>query len=264
MVGFAARGNRRSESRCGFGAEVAFRPGSAADGFLPRDASAPAGRLDRSARAAAPSGFASCFGAEVCSAPAVRPAVRRTRRGRVGSWRSSPSCTSRPTSCPSVMCGSTCESSPLSCSSPRWHSSSITALSSQRPPLSARTRSAGTAISGSTSASICITCRVLLPAASCTSAFRAETSSSGAGFRSGGGTSAGTDAADPLRRTAAPAAAPLLRAARARSRSRRSKAACNCAAASSVSDPSRSRSRAPSTCAQSFMALIRRHAAASL
>ena len=51
---------------------------------------------------------------------------------------------------------------------------------------------------------------------------------------------------------------------RTRSRSRRSKAACNCAAASSVSEPSRSLSRAPSTCAQSFMALIRRHAAASL
>ena len=239
-----------------FGAEAARR--SASDCILPGNASAPAGCVDRSARAAAPCGFASGFGAEVCSALAVRPAVRRARRGRRGSWRSSPSFTSRPTSCPSVMCGLMWDSSPLSCSSPRWHSSSITAFTSQRPPLSARIRSAGTTRSGSTSDSICITCRVLFPAASFTSAFRADASSSG------GGTSAGADGADPLGFTAAPTPASPPRAARVRSRSRRSKAACNCAAASSVSEPSRSRSRAPSTCAHSFMALIRRHAAAAL
>ena len=226
------------------------------------------------AGAASPAARTSCFGAEVRSAPAVRlPTGRRTRRGgRAGSCRSSPSLTSRPTSCPSGMCGSTCDSSPLSCSRPRWHSASMTALSSQRSASSGRTRSAGAARSGSTSASIRMTSREPLPTASSTSAFRAERSSSG------GGAIAGAAGGEPLGCLAGPAAITALgagsalvagapRAARLRCRSRRSrrsKADCNCAAASSVSEPSRSRSRVPATCAHSFMAPILRYVAPSL
>ena len=135
----------------------------------------------------------------------------------------------------------------------------MTAFSSQRPSLRGRTLSAGTANAGSTAASICITWRVLLPTACSTSAFRADTSSTGAGFRCG--VRAG---AAPFGFVADPIPDPTPRVRCARSRSRRSKAACNCAAASSVSEPSRSRSRAPSIRAHSFMALIRRHAEASL
>ena len=62
----------------------------------------------------------------------------------------------------------------------------MTALISQRPAPNGRTRSAGAASSGSTSASISITCRLLLPAACSTSACRADRSSTGAGFRSTG------------------------------------------------------------------------------
>ena len=51
-------------------------------------------------------------------------------------------------SCPNVRCGSTWDRRPLSRSKPRRHSSSITALSSQRPPPRGRTRSAGAASSG--------------------------------------------------------------------------------------------------------------------
>ena len=207
------------------------------------------------ADAAAPSEFAFRFAAGGRSAPAGALRVRPRRGGRPGSWRSRPSLTSRPTSCPSVMCGSTWESSPLSCSSPRWQSASMTALSSQRPSPSGRSRSAGTASAGSTSASIFVTSRVLLPAACSTSAFCADTSSTGPGFGSGAGRAEPFDPiADPV-----PAPAP-----RPRSRSRRSKAPCNCAAASSVSEPSQSRSRTPSILVHSFMALIRRHVATSL
>ncbi len=247
----------QADGACGFAGEVAV-PACIADWFR--------------AGSASPAGRSSCFGAEVRSAPAVRlPAGRRTRRGgRAGSCRSSPSLTSRPTSCPSVMCGSTCDSSPLSCSRPRWHSVSMTALSSQRSASSGRSRSAGAARSGSTPASIRMTSRELLPTASSTSAFRAERSSSG------GGAVAGAVGAEPFGCIPSPAATtafgagpalvartalaarPALRVARVRCRSRRSKADCNGAAASIVSDPSRSRSRVPATCAHSFMAPIRR------
>ena len=217
------------------------------------------------ADAAAPSEFAFRFAAGGLLAPAGALRVRPRRGGRPGSWRSRPSLTSRPTSCPSVMCGSTWESSPLSCSSPRWQSASMTALSSQRPSPSGRSRSAGTASAGSTSASIFVTSRVLLPAACSTSAFCADTSSTGPGFGSGAGfrwaDRAGAGRAEPFDPIADPVPAP---APRPRSRSRRSKAACNCAAASSVSEPSQSRSRTPSILVHSFMALIRRHVAASL
>ena len=137
----------------------------------------------------------------------------------------------------------------------------MTALSSQRPSPSRRSRSAGTARAGSTSASIFVTSRVLLPAACSTSAFCADTSSTGPGFGSGAGFRWADRAggAEPFGRITDPVPGP-----RARSRSRRSKAACNCAAASSVSEPSQSRSRTPSILVHSFMALIRRHVAASL
>ena len=123
----------------------------------------------------------------VAPQPAATPASER-RGGRLGSWRSSASCTRRPTSCPSVMRGSTCESSPRSCSSPCRHSASIVAFSSWRPSPSGRTRSAGGASSGSRSASIRRTCRALLPAASSTSFCRPTASStSGGGSGSAGG-----------------------------------------------------------------------------
>ena len=244
----------QADGACGFAGEAAV-PACIADWFR--------------AGSASPAGRSSCFGAEVRSAPAVRlPAERRTRRGgRAGSCRSSPSLTSRPTSCPSVMRGSTCDSSPLSCSRPRWRSVSMTALSSQRSASSGRSRSAGAARLGSTPASIRMTSRELLPTASSTSAFRAERSNSGGGAVAGVGplgcipSPAATTAfgAGPalVARTAL-VARPALRVARVRFRSRRSKADCNCAAASSVSEPSRSRSRVPATCAHSFMAPIRR------
>ena len=65
-----------------------------------------------------------CSGVGVRGASAFASAGRlppRARRGgRLGSWRSSASRTRRPTSCPIVIRGSTCESSPRSCSSPCW------------------------------------------------------------------------------------------------------------------------------------------------
>ena len=125
---------------------------------------------------------AASFGAEVSSAAARLP-VRRPRGGRAGSWRSTASRTSRPRSCPNVRCGSTCDSSPLSCSNPLRQSSSITALSSHRPAPNGRIRSAGAVNSGSTPASNFSTCRELLPAACSTSACRADESSTGAALR---------------------------------------------------------------------------------
>ena len=59
------------------------------------------------------------------SACAARVPVRARRGGRLGSWRSSASCTMRPTSCPTVMRGSTCDSNPRRCSSPCWQSASV-------------------------------------------------------------------------------------------------------------------------------------------
>ena len=105
--------------------------------------------------AAVASGPDVSFGAEVSSAPlgAARLPVRRPRGGRTGSWRSTASRTARATIWPNVMCGSTCDSSPLSCSNPCRHSSSITALISHRPAPSGRIRSAGAVSSGSTPAS---------------------------------------------------------------------------------------------------------------
>ena len=133
----------------------------------------------------------------VAPQPAATPASER-RGGRLGSWRSSASCTRRPTSCPSVMRGSTCESSPRSCSSPCRHSASIVAFSSWRPSPSGRTRSAGGASSGSRSASIRRTCRALLPAASSTSFCRptaSSTSGGGSGSAGGNGTAGAESAA---------------------------------------------------------------------
>ena len=140
----------------------------------------------------------------------------------------------------------------------------MTALSSQRPSPSGRTRAAGTASAGSTSASIFITSRVLLPAACSTSAFCADTSStgprfcSGAGFRwadRAGAGGAERSAAEPILSRSRPRALARDHAVRRRLQLR---------AASSVSEPSQSRSRTPSILVHSFMALIRRHDAASL
>ena len=270
-------GRRATESACacpsrGFGAGVPLQA-DAASGFT-GEAAAPACLADRFRAGPSPAGCASCSGAGVRSAPADRlPAGRRARRdGRAGSCRSSPSLTSRPTSCPSVMCGSTCDSNPLSCSRPRWHSVSMTVLSSHRSASSGRSRSAGAARSGSTPASIRMTSRELLPTASSTSAFRAERSSSGgaAVARAVGPEPFGPEAIAAFGAGPAAVARPALaarsamRVARVRCRSRRSNADCNCAAASSVSEPSRSRSRVPATCAHSFMAPIRRYVAPSL
>ena len=108
--------------------------------------------------AAAASGPAAVFGAEVWRATSAVRRRPRPRGRRDGSWRSSASRTTRPRSCPNVICGSTCDSSPLSCSNPTWQSSSITALSSHRPAPSGRIRSAARASSGSTLASISFTC----------------------------------------------------------------------------------------------------------
>ncbi len=76
-----------------FGTEVSHAP--------------PAGAAFRCA--GAPSDRLASFGAEVSSvAPArARLPVRRPRGGRAGSWRSTASRTTRPSSCPNVMCGST-------------------------------------------------------------------------------------------------------------------------------------------------------------
>ena len=76
-------------------------------------------------------------------------------------------------SCPNVICGSTWDRRPWSRSKPRRHSSSITALSSsaRRPgphPIRRRRQL------GSTSASNCITSRLLLPDACSTSSRRAS------------------------------------------------------------------------------------------
>ena len=141
----------------------------------------------------------------------------------------------------------------------------MTAFNSQRPSPSGRTRSAGTASAGSTSASIFATSRVVLPVACSTSAFCADRSSTGAGLCPGPGLRwadrSGAGCAEPSSRMAEPVKFP---APRARSRSRRSKAACSCAAASKVSEPSQSRSRTPSILVHSFMAPIRRQVAASV
>ena len=231
-VRFAAEVARRSAFRCVLAGELPAPPGCAnrcAGEGTPRDEPvrafaaevvASVSMVDRfGSDAESPSERAPCTaGGRSVRAGALR--VRPRRGGRPGSWRSRPSLTSRPTSCPSVMWGSTCESSPLSCSSPRWQSASITALSSQRPSPSGRTRSAGTASAGSTSASIFVTSRVLLPAACSTSAFCADTSSTGPGFGSGAGfrwaDRAGAGRAEPFGRTADPVPVP---APRARSRS---------------------------------------------
>ena len=131
-VGFAPAAVRRAVSSwvLGGGAEVGV------------------GRTARAGVGAAPAGIAgraACFAAGAlfgcaCSDVGVRGAFafasagrlppRARRGGRLGSWRSSPSLTRRPTSCPMVMRGSTCESSPRSCSSPCWHSASMVAFSS--------------------------------------------------------------------------------------------------------------------------------------
>ena len=161
-VRFAAEVARRSAFRCVLAGELPAPPGCAnrcAGEGTPRDEPvrafaaevvASVSMVDRfGSDAESPSERAPCTaGGRSVRAGALR--VRPRRGGRPGSWRSRPSLTSRPTSCPSVMWGSTCESSPLSCSSPRWQSASITALSSQRPSPSGRTRSAGTASAGST------------------------------------------------------------------------------------------------------------------
>ena len=192
-VRFAAEVARRSAFRCVLAGELPAPPGCAnrcAGEGTPRDEPvrafaaevvASVSMVDRfGSDAESPSERAPCTaGGRSVRAGALR--VRPRRGGRPGSWQSRPSLTSRPTSCPSVMWGSTCESSPLSCSSPRWQSASMTALSSQRPSPSGRIRSAGTASAGSTSASIFVTSRVLLPAACSTSAFCADTSSTGPG-----------------------------------------------------------------------------------
>ena len=228
-------------------------------------------------RALTASDRAASFGAEVSAAPSEpsRLPVRRPRGGRAGSWRSTASRTTRPRSCPNVRCGATCDSSPLSCSKPRRQSSSITALSSHRPAPNGRIRSAGAVSSGSTPASSFSTCRVLLPAACSTSACRADESSIGAASGSSarspvcaGAPSAREDTppsgADPLGATAGRPATSAPRPPPDRLRSCRSKAFCNSAAELSVSVPSRIRSRAPSTSPHSRIALMRRHAAASL
>ena len=217
------------------------------------------------------------FGAEVSAAPpaTARLPVRRPRGGRAGSWRSTASRTTRPRSCPNVRRGSTCDSSPLSCSNPLRQSSSITALSSHRSAPSGRIRSAGAVNSGSTPASSFSTCRVLLPAACSTSACRAEESSTGAACGSSARSPICAGAPDERGSAPIPGAGPLGAAAGRTLactprpppdclRSCRSKAFCNSAAELSVSEPFRIRSRAPSTSPHSRIALMRRHAAASL
>ena len=88
-------------------------------------------------------GAAGSFGAEVARATsALRRPPRRPHGGRDGSWRSSASCTNRPSSCPVVICGSTWDNSPLSCSNPRWQSSSTTAFEFP-PPRAQRAHPVG-------------------------------------------------------------------------------------------------------------------------
>ena len=75
---------------------------------------------------------------------------RRTRAGRrAGSYFARPSATSRCSNSPYSIAGLTCDSRWRSSSSPRWHSWSITAFSSQRSPPSGRSRSRERTSSGS-------------------------------------------------------------------------------------------------------------------
>ena len=68
---------------------------------------------------APPAGPSWAFGSGAWPALASRRLPPRPRRGLPGSQRCRPSCTSRPTSCPTVRCGSTRDSSARSCSIPR-------------------------------------------------------------------------------------------------------------------------------------------------
>ena len=123
----------------------------------------------------------------------------------------------------------------------------------------------GAARTGFTAASICVTSRVLLPAACCTSCSLTAASSPRLPPCSPAATAtapAGGSGAEPL----PGAAASVLRAhvGWRRLRSSRSKACCNCAALLSDSEPSCNSSCAPRVCEHSRIALMRRQAAAAV